>query len=106
MMTTHEQPPRYGNTVCTLTVEHDVRHASANLLQQVRANPEPRLVQHRLDHDELARVEQALVEPARAELRSLPPLEGPWGCVQRESLAEVAQGSSLHSKRLLECSAH
>lgn len=43
----------------------------ANLVQERRLEPEVVLVQHRLDHHELRRVQQRLVQATRLELRTL-----------------------------------
>ena len=55
------------------TIMHDMRNGPPDLVQQLRLNPKARLMQHRIDHTKLRRIEQRLIEASRAELRALPP---------------------------------
>ena len=62
-----QQHEEHGPTATALTVEQDIRHRPADLLQELRRDPEPRLVQRRLDHHELLRIKERLVEDAQVQ---------------------------------------
>ena len=54
-----------------LTIEHDVRDRRPDLVEQRCVNSEVLFMQDRLDHHELRRVEQRLVQSSRLELCTL-----------------------------------